>query len=236
LDGDYARLIINGTDYSPNQKGINILVIDPQTLDAYIGAFDTHAHVGNESHHLTKFLASVPATHVLILAVRADASRRLHYQARLALQERGVDFPSPDNAEMLLDSIDSKAFNRNKAAELLLFAAIVNAPKCAKILIDHGWDINYQRKHGSQNTALLDATFHGSVETLELLLEHGANRSITNKWSETAEDIATKLFGFASVEAMIIANREMQLQPVGADEDDHHQYQVNEMQHEEENL
>jgi hypothetical protein len=209
LDGDLARMVINGVDYSPNQKGINILVVDPKTLDAYVGVFDTHTHIGNESHHLAKFLDSIPPTHFVLLAVRHDASRRLHPTARTALQAHGVAIPAPDNAEILQDAIESHAFSKDKAKELLSICATINAPKCAEVLIEAGWEVNYQRNHGSRNTPLLDATFHGSVETMSVLLNAGAEVKLKNKWNETAEDMATKLFGFDTLEAMIDPDNEV---------------------------
>lgn len=200
-DGDFSKILVNGVDYSPNQKGINILVIDPVTLDAYVGVFDTHTHIGNESSHLTRFLSSIPEKHLIVLSVRYDASRRLHPDARAALVRRGVEIPAIDSAEQL--SIVIEQIDLTLGAELLSMAATVNAHKCARLLLEKGWDVNHQKKHGSRNTPLLDAVFHGSVAVVKVLLECNADRTLANKWHETAGDIAIKLFGYSSLEQMV---------------------------------
>jgi hypothetical protein len=200
-DGDVAKILINGNDYSPNQKGVNILVVDTKTLDAYVGVFDTHTHIGNESSHLTRFLTAIPESHVVLVAIRYDAARRMHPEARQALKQRGVDIPEMDNAAVLEEVV--KGVDPNRGADLLSMAATVNAFHCAEVLLKNGWDVNHQKRHGSRNTPLLDAVFHGSVDVVRVLLDAHANVDLQNKWQETAIDIATKLFGFHSLEEMV---------------------------------
>jgi len=201
LDGDYAEILINEVDYSPNKKGLNLVVIDPLTLDAYLGVFDTHSHIGNESPLLARFLQSVPDGHIILLAVRYDASRRLHPDARQALVDSGVNVPAPDNADALSDVIGE--LDASRAGDLLQMCATLNARKCGEVLLKSGWDVNHTKPHGSRNAALHDAVFHGSLAMVELLLENGADVAMINKWNETAQDIANKLFGFSSLEEMI---------------------------------
>jgi len=200
-DGDVAKIMINGNDYCPNQRGVNILVVDTKTLDAYVGLFDTHTHIGNESSHLTRFLTAIPETNVVLVAIRYDAARRMHPEARQALKSRGVDLPELDNADALAQVV--KEVDPNRAADLLSMAATVNAVKCAEVLLKNGWDVDHQKRHGSRNTPLLDAVFHGSIDVVRVLLEAHANADLQNKWQETAIDIATKLFGFHSLEEMV---------------------------------
>jgi len=200
-DGDVAKIMINGNDYCPNQRGVNILVVDTKTLDAYVGVFDTHTHIGNESSHLTRFLIAIPETHVVLVAIRYDAARRMHPEARQALKARGVDLPEMDNAAALAEVL--KGVDANCGADLLSMAATVNAVKCANLLLKSGWDVDHQKRHGSRNTPLLDAVFHGSIDVVRVLLEARANADLQNKWQETAIDIATKLFGFHSLEEMV---------------------------------
>lgn len=200
-DGDKAKILINGNDYCPNQKGVNILVVDTKTLDAYVGVFDTHTHIGNESSHLTRFLTAIPETHIVLIAVRYDAARRMHPEARQALMARGVQLPDTDNALALEQVV--KEIDANRGADLLSMAATLNAAKCAEVLLKNGWDVNHQKRHGSRNTPLLDAVFHGSVDVVRVLLDANANVDLQNKWQETAIDIATKLFGFHSLQEMV---------------------------------
>jgi len=200
LDGDYAKLIVNGRDLSPNAKGINILVVNPETLDAYVGVFDTFTVHSTDSHLLIRFLENISASALVLLAVRFDAARRLHPLARTKLRELGLDFPIADDATALQEAIKDLAVTG--AEELLTFCGVANAPKCARFLAENGWDIDFQKDHGSKNTPLLDAVFHGSVSVVQVLLSLGADTRRLNKWSESAADIALKLYGFASLEEM----------------------------------
>lgn len=200
-DGDYSKILINNVDFSPNQKGINVLVLHPASLDAYVGVFDTHSQVGNESSHLSRFLREISEEQVVMISIRYDASRRLQPQARQALLGIGVKIPESDDVAKIQRCID--VLDAEKSSELLSMCAAVNAPRCAKILIEHGWNINYQKQRGSRNTPLLDATFHASIDVLRILIHHGAKRDLRNKWNETAQDLATKLFGFKSLDAMV---------------------------------
>jgi hypothetical protein len=214
-DGDLAKICINGADYCPNQRGVNILVVDTKTLDAYVGVFDTHTHIGNESSHLTRFLTAIPESNVVLIAVRYDAARRMHPEARSALLSRGVELPAMDNVDLLERVV--KSVDPNRGADLLSMAATVNAFKCAELLLKSGWDVNHQKRHGSRNTPLLDAVFHGSVDVVRVLLEAKANAELHNKWQETAGDIASKLFGFHSLEEMVgIVMKNKEAAPVEA--------------------
>jgi len=201
LDGDFAQILINEVDYSPNKKGLNLVVIDPVSLDAYLGVFDTHSHNGNESPLLARFLQSVPEGHIILLAVRYDAAKRLHPAAREALVDCGIAIPVPDNADVLSEAIPDLSASR--AGDLLQLCGTLNAEKCAKVLLDAGWDVNCCKSHGSRNTPLHEAVFHGSIAVAELLLEKGADVTMINKWKETPEGIANKLFGFSSLDEMI---------------------------------
>lgn len=199
-DGDFSKILVNGKDLSPNQKGINMLVIDPVTLNAFIGAFNTVKQEKNESLHLARFLVGISDKKIIALSVRYDAARRLTSEAKLALRARGIQFPESDNVEALKKVVNE--LDKDKSAELLSMCAYVNAHKCARVLIQNGWDVNFQKKHGSKNTALIEAVFHGSIQTLKVLLENNADQDLQNKWNETAKDIANKLFGFKTLDEM----------------------------------
>jgi ankyrin repeat protein len=47
--------------------------------------------------------------------------------------------------------------------------------ECAKLLLEHGADVNAYQTHGSNFTALGEAAHHGRNRIIELLLDHGAN-------------------------------------------------------------
>jgi len=201
LDGDFAEILINGVDYSPNKRGINLVVVDPENLDAYLGVFDTHSHENNESVLLARFIESIPDGHYVIISVRYDCSKRLHVTAREALKNLGLAVPLDDDSELLSSFLED--LDREKAGDLLTFCAQVNAKNCAFVLLENGWKVDHVKKHGSLNTAIHDAVFHGSVDVLKVLLKYDPDRSLLNKWKETAEDIASKLFGFTTLEDMI---------------------------------
>ncbi len=62
--------------------------------------------------------------------------------------------------------------------------------KVARILLEHGADINLQDKKGW--TALMLACFFEQDKAAKLLLEHGADVNIKNRKGKTALDIGYK--------------------------------------------
>jgi len=200
-DGDFARILINGIDYSPNEKGFNIVILNPQDMDAYVGCFDTHSHTSNESQHLVNFLEQISPSHIVLIAVRGDAARRLHQSARKALENIGLILPKSDDHIRLGKLVGTLTIS--KSADLLQMCSVVNAPKCTEILLSGGWDINYCKMHGSHNTALIDAVFFGSFDVVRVLLQYKANTQLVNKWGESALDVAKKLYGVDNLEALL---------------------------------
>jgi len=196
VDDPEAKLCVNGKDVSPNQTGFNFLVIDPKTMDAFVAVFNTSSQIGNESSHMAKFIYSISPQAVVLLAVKGDGVRRLHPVARQALGWLGVELPAPDNADDLTEAIKLIPPNDDNAADLLNLCAVVNAARCAKVLVEAGWNVNHQKSHGTQNTALLDSVFYGSFLVARVLIrECNADVELKNKWNETASGIAEKLFG-----------------------------------------
>jgi hypothetical protein len=59
LDGNQARLIVNGVDYSVNRRGINMILVDPKTLDVRSASFDTHLYSCDGNSSLQEFVAEV---------------------------------------------------------------------------------------------------------------------------------------------------------------------------------
>ncbi|CAF3150767.1 unnamed protein product [Rotaria sp. Silwood2] len=79
----------------------------------------------------------------------------------------------------------------NDAGVSLLYVACRNGRKSvAKWLIKKGADINLQIQDESKSTPLHAAAYHNHVSTVALLLNHGANTNIRNKYGSTALDDA----------------------------------------------
>lgn len=70
----------------------------------------------------------------------------------------------------------------------LNWAALTGDADAAKMLIDHGADLNSKTADG--NTALFHAAFLGQVEVIKLLIEKGADLAKRNNKGETAVDAA----------------------------------------------
>jgi len=203
VDEPAARLYVNGKDFSPNQTGFNFLVINPSTMDAYVAVFNTSSQIGNESSHMAKFIYSIDPSCIVLIGVKGDGVRRLHPIARTALAYLGLELPAPDNSEALNEVITEIPVDNDSTADLLNLCAVVNAPQCALRLVQAGWNVNHQKKHGTQNTALLDSVFYGSFNVARVLIQQcQADLSITNKWGESAPVIAEKLFGLKLGEVM----------------------------------
>lgn len=88
--GDFAHIFINGMDVSPNERGYNLVVIDPQT-----GTIESHATFDtfiseNESARLAQFIGKIPDGKIVIAVVRDEASRFLADDAVSALKTIGA--------------------------------------------------------------------------------------------------------------------------------------------------
>jgi len=75
---------------SPDQRGYNVVVIEPEsgTVEA-VAAFDTHGDEG-ASHAMAAFLNNVPMGHIVLVAVADEASRLLGQEAVDALHGIGA--------------------------------------------------------------------------------------------------------------------------------------------------
>lgn len=88
--GDFAHIFVNGIDESPNERGYNIVVIDPQTGTVESRTvFDTFAAEENAAR-LAQFIAKIPNGKIVALAVRDEASRLLSEEAVNALRSIGA--------------------------------------------------------------------------------------------------------------------------------------------------
>jgi hypothetical protein len=88
--GDFAHIFVNGVDASPNERGYNIVVIDPVSgaVEAR-AAFDTFASAEN-SARLAQFIAQIPNGKIVAVAVRDEASQNLTQDAVNALRSIGA--------------------------------------------------------------------------------------------------------------------------------------------------
>lgn len=88
--GDFAHIFVNGADQSLNQRGYNIVVIDPLTrVVESRTAFDTFASE-QESTRLAQFIAQIPQRRIVAVAVRDEASQNLTQAAANALRSIGA--------------------------------------------------------------------------------------------------------------------------------------------------
>lgn len=89
--GDFAHIYVNGIDVAKNQRGYNIVVIDPANgnIEASV-AFDTFASA-DESARLAQFIGQIPNGRIVTVAVRDEASRNLTQPAVDALRSIGAD-------------------------------------------------------------------------------------------------------------------------------------------------
>jgi len=99
----------------------------------------------------------------------------------------------PDTMKYLVTKCDPSSLNHSGA---LITAADCNAPVVG-ILIDSGMDVNYQREYEislgtmSRITPLQAAAEKGNRDVVELLLQKGARKDITDRWgSATAAQTA----------------------------------------------
>ncbi len=88
--GDFGHVYVNGRDLSGNERGYNVVVLDPQTGDLVrTASFDTHLD-GSASRALAEFLDGVAPGAIVAVAAADEASRLLGQDAVDALLRIGA--------------------------------------------------------------------------------------------------------------------------------------------------
>ena len=88
--GDFGHIYVDGRDVSPNQRGYNVAILDPQTGEVEQAAsFDTHLDPA-ASQALALMLRDVPLGHLVAVAAADEASRLLDQDAVDALRGIGA--------------------------------------------------------------------------------------------------------------------------------------------------
>ena len=89
--GDFGHIYVDGLDVSPNERGYNVAVIDPETgAVEQTAAFDTHLDDA-ASASLAAFLDRVPEGRIVAVAAADEASRLLDADAVAALHHIGAE-------------------------------------------------------------------------------------------------------------------------------------------------
>jgi hypothetical protein len=89
--GDLGHIYVDGRNVSPEGRGYNLAVIDPQTgaVEA-TASFDTHLDQG-ASRAMADFMASIPEGCIVAVAVRDEASRLLSEEVMQTLRTIGAE-------------------------------------------------------------------------------------------------------------------------------------------------
>jgi hypothetical protein len=89
--GDLSHIYVDGRNVSPEGRGYNLAIIDPQTgaVEA-TASFDTHLDEG-ASRAMADLMASIPEGRIVAVAVRDEASRLLGEDAVQALRTIGAE-------------------------------------------------------------------------------------------------------------------------------------------------
>jgi hypothetical protein len=86
--GDFGHIFVNGHDISPNQRGYNVAIVQPDGA-LQTAAFDTHLDL-SASVALAEFMTAAPADAIIAVAVADEASANLSEEAVRALQAIGA--------------------------------------------------------------------------------------------------------------------------------------------------
>ncbi|TKJ31041.1 MAG: hypothetical protein CEE40_03035 [Chloroflexi bacterium B3_Chlor] len=88
--GDFGHIYVDGRNLSPDERGYNMVVLDPRSgLVESAGHFDTFASE-EQSQLLADFLATIPAGKIVAVAVEDEASLHLTEEAVRALGSIGA--------------------------------------------------------------------------------------------------------------------------------------------------
>ncbi len=86
--GNFGHIFVNGYDVSPNQRGYNIAIIQPDGA-FHTATFDTHLDP-SASTALAQFITAAPAEAIIAVAAADEASAQLTEEAALALHAIGA--------------------------------------------------------------------------------------------------------------------------------------------------
>ena len=88
--GDFGHIYVDGRNQSPDERGYNIVVLNPRSgLVESTGHFDTFASE-EQSQLLADFMATIPAGKIVAVAVEDEASLHLTDEAVQALRSIGA--------------------------------------------------------------------------------------------------------------------------------------------------
>jgi len=88
--GDFGHIFVDGRNVSPDERGYNVVVIDPASgVVEATGHFDTFASE-EESARLAEFIAAVSDGSIVAVVVEDEASLHLTEDAVLALRTVGA--------------------------------------------------------------------------------------------------------------------------------------------------
>jgi len=201
-DGDFCSIYVNGEDYCENQRGFNLVVVDPVSRKVQTASFDTHG-VPEEADRMKDFISAIKKGSLVLGGVKDDGAKFLCDAGRECLTTQlGVVIPHADDGTRLSAVVEKLPPGKTKV--LLTVCAKANAGKCAKVLVENGWDMHAQASH-TENTPLHDAVYQKNIEVAQVLIDLGADLSMKNRWGETPENIAINKHGFASLDDMIMA-------------------------------
>ncbi|GAB4563761.1 MAG: interleukin-like EMT inducer domain-containing protein [Anaerolineae bacterium] len=88
--GNFAHIYVNGQEASPNQRGYNLVEVDPTTFSVVrADSFDTHGS-SEASERMAAWLQDVAPGHWIVGAVKDEASLNLTEAAVVGLRDHGV--------------------------------------------------------------------------------------------------------------------------------------------------
>jgi hypothetical protein len=91
--GNFAKIVVDGKDYSPNKKGYNIAVIDSKTGKVEkVESFDTRDDERGKffAQKMAEFLEDIPAGKIVVCAVKDEGSKYLSATCVQALKKIGA--------------------------------------------------------------------------------------------------------------------------------------------------
>jgi hypothetical protein len=92
--GNFAKIVVDGEDYSPDKRGYNIAVIDPTTGEVEkVENFDTRSDERGKffAQKMAEFLEDIPDGKIVVCAVKDEGSKYLSATCVQALKRIGAN-------------------------------------------------------------------------------------------------------------------------------------------------
>ena len=141
-----------------------------------------------QPHEFNCFSDACKRGNVVMMQFLTDHGAKIYNNVKEPPLVKTVTNNRIEATKWLLDNGSDILWQDEKGRTLLFYSVRFHSVKVCKLLIKKGVDVNKAANDGT--TPLMEAASFGNGQIIKLLLQHDANPQLTNKYGETAQQIA----------------------------------------------